>query len=255
MAQLGMQLIVYRGRQNEDLAGVLSAVAGIGYDGVETGNLARSRPVADVADLFARTGLRLAGVHAGFGEFENPERLEENLTFLTRLGGRYLLCSGVADRDSREGYLRTAAVLNRAGARCREAGVTLCYHNHHWEFVRFDGTLGIELLAAETDPALVRLNIDVFWVAVGGVDPVRFIERYGERCPYYHIKDGEWEPGQPGKPIRFTELGRGHVDLRAAVSAALATGPEWLVYEQDHSYEKDPTDAARQSFAHLRQLV
>ena len=55
MAQLGMQLIVYRGRQNEDLAGVLSAVAGIGYDGVETGNLARSRPVADVADLFART--------------------------------------------------------------------------------------------------------------------------------------------------------------------------------------------------------
>lgn len=255
MAKLGMQLIVYRGRQDSDLAAVLKAVAGAGYDGVEAGNFARQKPLEQVRGLFQENGLALSGVHAGYGEVKDTAKLEENLQFLTAMGGRFLMCSGVESSDTREGYERSAEVFNRAGRICKDAGAVFCYHNHNWEFVRFGNQLAIDLLAERTDPALVKLNIDVYWVAVGGEDPAAFIQRYAGRCPYYHIKDGEWEGDHPGKSTKFTELGRGRVDLPRAVGAALATNPDWLIYEQDTSYDKDPTEASTESLQYLKKIV
>jgi sugar phosphate isomerase/epimerase len=250
-----MQLIVYRGRQDTDLAGVLGAVRGAGYEGVEAGNLARQMPLEQVKRTFQENGVALSGVHAGYGEVEDTSKLEENLRFMATMRARFLMCSGVADAKTREGYERSAEVFNRAGRICKEHGAVFCYHNHNWEFVRFGDTLAIDLLAQLTDPELVKLNIDVFWVAVGGEDPASFVQRYAGRCPYYHIKDGEWESGQPGKVTKFSELGQGRVDLSKAVSAALATNPEWLIYEQDTSYDKDPTQAATESLQYLRSIV
>jgi sugar phosphate isomerase/epimerase len=250
-----MQLIVYRGRPNEDLAGVLQAVKGAGYEGVEAGNFSRQMPLEQVKRIFQESGVVLTGVHAGYGEFEDTAKLEENLRFMAAMRSRFLMCSGVADAKTREGYERSAEVFNRAGRICKEHGAVLCYHNHNWEFVRFGDTLAIDLLAQLTDPDLVKLNIDVFWVAVGGEDPAAFIQRYAGRCPYYHIKDGEWEGNHPGKATRFTELGQGKVDLPSAVAAALATKPEWLIYEQDTSYDKDPTVASTESLQYLRSII
>jgi sugar phosphate isomerase/epimerase len=255
MARLGMQLIVYRGREREDLAGVLKAVKGAGYDGVEAGNLSTLMPLEQVRALFQEHGLALTGVHSGYGDFKEPAKLEANLRFLTAMGGRYLMCSGVEDANTREGYEKSAEVFNRAGRVARDAGAVLCYHNHNWEFKPFDGKLAIDLLAERTDPDLVKLNIDLFWVAVGGEDPAAFVRRYAGRCPYFHVKDGEWEPGHPGKATKFCELGRGKVDLRSAVGAALATNPDWLIYEQDTSYDKDPTQASTESLQYLKQIA
>jgi len=255
MAKLGMQLIVYRGREREDLAGVLKAVAGAGYEGVETGNLSALMPLDQVKAIFQETGLALSGVHCGYGDFKDPVKLDANLKFLTGMGGRYLMCSGVENADTREGYEASAEVFNRAGRVARDAGAVFCYHNHNWEFKKFGDTLAIDLLAQQTDPELVKLNIDLFWVAVGGEDPAAFVRRYAGRCPYFHVKDGEWEPGSPGKATKFCELGRGKVDLPKAVDAALATNPAWLIYEQDTAYDKDPTQAATESLQYLKSIL
>lgn len=255
MARLGIQLIVFRGREREDLAGVLRAVRAAGYDGVETGNLSAQLPLEQIRAQFEENGLALTGVHAGYGDFKDPAKLEANLRFLTAMGGKYLICSGVEDPNTREGYEQSAEVFNRAGRAARDAGAVFCYHNHAWEFRAFDGKLALDLLAERTDPALVKLNIDVFWVAVGGEEPAAFIQRHAGRCPYFHIKDGEWEPGHPGKATKFCELGRGRVDLPKAVGAALATNPDWLIYEQDTSYDKEPAQAAAESLQYLKQIV
>jgi len=248
-------LIIFRDRPRQDLAGVLRDVACAGYDGVEAGNLFRGADPSAIQALFAETGLSLTGAHAGYGEFTDLSKVDEDIQFLKSMGARYLMCSGVADSKSMAGYEQSAEVFNRVGRRCLDAGIQFCYHNHNWEFTPFDGQIALHRLAELTDPQAVKFCVDVFWVAVGGEDPAAFIQRYADRIPYCHIKDGQWEAGHPGKATRFTELGAGNVDLPAAVRAALQVQPEWLVYEQDTSNDRDPVESATESLSHLRKVV
>lgn len=97
MAQprIGIQLIIYGKRWQEDLAGVLREVAGAGYDGIECGDLAAYYPVEQISQLLAETGLQLVGVHAGFNNVADPSKLNASLDLVTALGGSYLVCSGV----------------------------------------------------------------------------------------------------------------------------------------------------------------
>jgi sugar phosphate isomerase/epimerase len=253
--RLGIQLIIFRDRPRQDLAGVLRDVARAGYEGVEAGNLFRESTPAAVQALFQETGLALTGAHAGYGEFADMAKVDENIQFVKAMGARYLMCSGVADSKSMAGYEQSAEVFNRVGRRCREAGIDFCYHNHNWEFTPFDGQVALHRLAELTDPETVKFCVDVYWVAVGGEDPAAFIHRYASRIPYFHIKDGQWEAGHPGKSTRFTALGAGNVDLPAAIRAAMQVNPEWLVYEQDTSYDRDPVQDATESLNYLRKLA
>lgn len=253
--KLGIQLIVFRDRPRHDLAGVMRDVARAGYDGIEAGNLLRGSTAAEIQRLFQETGLALTGAHAGYGEFADMAKVDENIQFLKLMGARYLMCSGVADSKSMAGYEQSAKLFNQVGRHCREAGIQFCYHNHNWEFTPFDGQVAIHRLAELTDSQAVKFCVDVYWVAVGGEDPAAFIHRYADRIPYFHVKDGRWEAGHPGKATRFTELGAGDVDLPAAIRAALQVQPEWLVYEQDTSYERAPVDSATESLNYLRKLV
>jgi sugar phosphate isomerase/epimerase len=257
--RVGIQLIVFGKQAQTDLPGVMKSVRAAGYDGIETGNLFNQYSEADAKALFANTGLALTGMHSGFGEFEKDDRLHANVDFLNKMGAHFLMCSGVATGDGIDAYRRSAEVFNRAGEYCKAHGVTLCYHNHNWEFNRFNEpgrgeVTAIHELCALTDPTLVKLCIDVYWVAVGGEDPAEFVRRYADRAAYFHFKDGEWEAGHPGKATRFLELGHGKVDLRSALAAALAVKPEWIVTEQDSPNDRDPAVCARESRDYLNTL-
>src|SRR5262249_25478440 len=114
----------------------------------------------------------------------------------------------------------------------------------NWEFEEFGGVKGIHRLAERTDPETVKLCIDVYWVQVGGEDPVAFIERYRDRAAYFHLKDG--------RPGEFTELGEGEVDFAPIVPAVESIGPEWVVYEQDRT-QRSPEESIRMSRRFLRE--
>src|SRR5438093_254256 len=102
--RLGIQLIIFRDRPRQDLAGVLRDVARAGYDGVEAGNLFRGADPAAIQALFAETGLSLTGAHAGYGEFTDLAKVDEDIQFLKAMG----------DRSSRQG-----APVHRTGRRQR----------------------------------------------------------------------------------------------------------------------------------------
>jgi len=243
--QLGLQLIVYGGRPQTDLAGVLREVAEVGYAGIEAGNLFAGHDPQQVQDLLAETGLSICGAHSGYGDMADAARVEASMAFLQAVGSKYLICSGVAPGEGIAAYEAAAETFNALGARCREAGLTFCYHNHAWEFETFGGVKGIHRLAQMTDPALVKLCVDVYWVTIGKEDPAAFIQRYADRAVYFHFKDG-------GDGY-FAELGKGTVDLAGATQAALRTVEEWIVCEQDHT-DLTPRDSAAESYAKLREL-
>jgi sugar phosphate isomerase/epimerase len=242
--QLGLQLIVYGARSGQDLKGVLQEVADAGYAGFEGGTRQLLDPAALQATM-AETGLKLAGAHSGYGEYTDPDHVKQCLDGLLACGSRYLICSGVAPGEGISAYETAADTFNRVGALCRDAGAVFCYHNHAWEFEAFDGVKGIHRLMELTDPALVKLCTDVYWVTIGKEGPAEFIRHYADRAGYYHFKDGA--------EGSFIELGEGTVDLPAATEAALECGADWIVCEQDRS-ELEPRLSIARSMAYLREL-
>jgi sugar phosphate isomerase/epimerase len=252
---ISAQLIVYGGRQNEDLAGVIGELAAIGYDAAEIGSNFVDADLAQVSKVFADNKMVISGIHSGFANIADAEWGPKAVEACKTLGVKYILCSGVAPGQGIEPYLNCAAPFNTFGKLCCDNGITFCYHNHGWEFESFDGVKGIHKLCEVTDPELVKLNVDVYWVTVGGENPAEFIDRYGDRVGYYHFKDGPYTPtgSVAPKPYVFTELGRGTVDLKGALAAAMRHDPVWITYEQDRS-ELEAKEACRISFECLKSL-
>jgi sugar phosphate isomerase/epimerase len=251
MEKLGLQLLAYGQRQREDLAGVLAEVKEVGYDGAEAGGDGHGLLSAEVLTAaFRDAGLSLTGVHVGYGDCADEAKAGDHIAFLKQADARFLICSGVADLSAIAGYEASADTFNEVGKRCLDAGLTFCYHNHAWEFQRLEGgRQGLYTLLERTNPELVKLTIDVFWLHIGGVNPAKFIAQYSDRAGYYHFKDGAKTPdGQS-----FIELGQGEVDLLGAKNEVLRHPVDWIICEQDRS-KLEPKASITQSFAYLKRI-
>ncbi len=249
-----VQLIVFGERNKEDIAGVLRDVAEAGYTAFEAGNMFESYGEITTRRLLDEYSLRPSGAHFGYGDYAKPERLAAHIAYAKSLGLKNLMCSGVADTKNADGYRQSAKLFNQVGKQLADEGLTFNYHNHAWEFDDLGGTNGMEILSQETDPALVKFNIDVFWVWFAFKDPVAFITEHANRAGYFHFKDGSRETPDDGitRPI-FKELGQGEVDLKAACAAALQVGASYIVAEQDRT-ELDPLSSISISRAYLKSL-
>jgi len=247
--RVGVQLIIYGKRTRTDLPGVLTEVAQAGYDGIEAGAPADEHQIEQYRAALEGKNLALVGGHGGFDTWEDPALVAQCINGVKALGGRYLITSGRSDWAALDEYRAAAKTLDEVGRRCRDAGLVFCYHNHHWEFAEFGGTRGIHVLMGETDPALVKMCPDVYWVHVGGENPAEFVARYGGRSPCLHFKDGLGGENY----AEFRELGEGVVDIAATLKAALVCRPDWIVVEQDRT-DKHPTESNRISRGCLRKL-
>jgi sugar phosphate isomerase/epimerase len=253
MAKLGIQLIVFGKRNQDDLPGVLADVKAAGYDGAEMGF--KDIPDSEYVELLKKIGLECSGFHTGFATFTDLEALKRQAAQLVALGGKHFMCSGVAstgwDNATLDDYKRSAEVFERAGAALHEQGVHLCYHNHQWEFYDLgDGVQGMNVLAENSSPENVKFCLDVYWLACANENPAAFIEKHADRAIYFHLKDGTYDASAQ-KPLTFTELGRGTVPLESAMGAIRPLNPEWIVTEQDNT-QIEPAESAKISAVFAR---
>ena len=251
---VSVQSIVFGERNRDDFAGVLRDVSQAGYAAFEAGNLFEAHGEETTRRLLEANRLQVSGAHFGYGDYANPERLTAHIAYAKSLGVRNLMCSGVADNKSAAGYRQSSKLFNEVGKRLAEEGLVFHYHNHAWEFDDLGGVNGMEILSTETDPALVKFNIDVFWVWFAYKDPIDFIAHHANRAGYFHFKDGERETADDGitRPV-FRELGQGQVDLRSAYIAADTVGADTIVAEQDRT-ELTPFDSIVISRNYLKSL-
>lgn len=228
--KIGIELIVFANRERKDLDGVFKDCASAGYDCVETGLLFELYSPQQLKETCKKYNLEYAAAHGGFDSFRDETNVDKLIQDTLNAGGSYLICSGVGKGEGLDGFREAASVFNRVGEKCKEAGLIFCYHNHAFEFEEIEGAKGIDLLGKETDPELVKFNIDIAWIHIGGESPAEFIERYKDRCGYYHFKDALVK----GKDnIVWTELGKGEVNLKAAYEVALKYNATYIIYEQD----------------------
>jgi sugar phosphate isomerase/epimerase len=244
----------------EDPWGTLKQVAKVGYKGIEGGGGIARRSGISIAELkqkMADLGLQIVAHNVRLPS--EQEEQDRSIARAKEIGCKWII-DYYATVESKEQVLRTAEMLDAFGARCREEGVSFCYHNHNHEFARFDGQYALDILMANTDPKNVLLELDVMWATYGGEDPAAIIRQYAGRCPILHIKDVVVVPGgadisNERKDVQFTEVGTGVVDLQAVADAAHECGVEWCVVEQDRMEDLSPMESIKVSYKNLKKAL
>ena len=207
--------------------------------------MAVSTPV-ELRNLLNDCGLKAAGTHAGLDNLKN--KLEQEIEYAKTVGYNYIGVPWTPEelRNTADACKRFAEFLNETGARTRAAGVTLVYHNHDFEFKTIDGKYVLDLFYEHTDPNLVQIELDCFWVHKAGVNPAAYIRKYPNRVPLLHIKDMT-----AGPEPTFAEVGEGVIDWQPVFEAAPVGGAQWYIVEQDRC-QRPPLESIAISIKNLR---
>ncbi len=244
---IGLQMFTLRDEAGKDFAGTLKSVSEIGYDGVELagdGGLSAK----ELKKLLDGLGLACAGAHEGL------EKLEASLgavvDFHKELDSKYVVIPFLGEdrRRGAEGWKKTAGVMNEIGHKLREEGLQLCYHNHSFEFEKFDGQYGLDILYSNTDPKAVQAELDTYWVKHGGEDPIEYIHKLECRVPLIHLKDMA-----PTEDRTFAEVGEGILDIQGIFLAAEKAQACWMIVEQD-TCQRPPLQSIKLSLDNLKKM-
>ncbi|MDQ3697604.1 MAG: sugar phosphate isomerase/epimerase [Gemmatimonadota bacterium] len=245
--RIGLALFTVGRLTSRDYEGTLRQVVEIGYRDVDMYIYDARREPAETRAMLDRVGLacpsaRVAtpALYRGWDRFLDAANI---------LGARWITLANVSyeERLHLRDWHELADVLNKAGDAARGRGLSLCYHNHSFELESLEGKVPLDLLLASTDPALFKLQMDVYWMTRGGRNPATEIRRLGSRVATLHLKDMD---GTPARGI--TSVGRGTLDFRAVLAAAADAKVSHYFVEQDDP--ADPLDAIRSSYAHLARL-
>jgi sugar phosphate isomerase/epimerase len=240
---VGLQLWSVRAQMGKDVPGTLAEVKGWGIKYVELAGNYNLTPAQFKAQLDAHGLVPISG-HFSFDRFQDdPEGvLAEAETF----GLKYVGCAWIPHQGGFDEALcrKASAVFNRAGALAAKHHMVFFYHTHGYEFQPFGNETLFDLLMRETNPEQVKFEMDIFWIAHAGRDPVKVLEQYPTRFLLMHLKD--MKKGTPtglltgGSPdSNDVAMGTGQLDLPAILRAAAKVGVKWYFIE-------DESDASEQ---------
>jgi sugar phosphate isomerase/epimerase len=244
---ISLQFYTLRDEAAKDFVGTLAAVKAAGYGAVELAGYG-GMTATQLKGQLDQLGLVASGAHTPIQRLEGD--LAAVIEELQVLGARYAICPWLPPerRPDAEGYKRLGASFNMIGDACRAGGLQFAYHHHDFELQRFGDTTGLHLMLAESDPELVKAEIDVYWAAYAGFDPAALLKELGARAPLVHIKDMT-----PAPERTFAEVGHGTLDIPGILAAADANGADWLIVEQDRC-QRPALESIRMSREYLRTL-
>lgn len=254
---IGVQLYTVRDVIGENPAKILTEISDIGYREAEC----TSQKLDTVLEAMKATRLKPVSVHldSGLWKKEQSEKLKLAFADAKMKGFDYVVYPYVPpqERAGIEGMKRIAENLTQAAKDAHANGLQVCYHNHAFEFEPMGATTPLEVLLSNTDPKLVGLELDIFWVVTGGHDPVELIQKYRDRVHLLHLKDRD-KPSEPRYNEQvprgtFKEVGHGQIDIAAVLRAAAEAQVKHYFVEQDAT-PGNPVDSLRQSFEYLHAL-
>lgn len=259
--KMGLQLFSINSDMNEDPVGTLNAVKAMGYEdfeiygfdpekityyGWEAGAF---KQVLDDLELTVTSG------HYGFSDYLNRpiddlrHFVDQCIKGAESLSSPYITWPWIApEQRTLENFKLMSERLNLIGEQINAAGLGFAYHNHGFEFEDYGGESGYEIILRETDPALVKLQMDLYWVMhAATTTPKELIKRQPGRYVMWHIKDMD-------KVTRdYTELGNGSIDYTAILPDPKASGLEYYYIEQGGNFTHSAMQSAATSAAYFKQ--
>jgi sugar phosphate isomerase/epimerase len=244
---VGLQLYTVRTLAEKNLEQTLQQVAAAGYRLVETHTNYGKSPT-ELRALLDKNGLRSPSGHYGLAEI--TEAPDKTIATAKALGQEYVVLNWLdPEHRSAEFYRGFPALLNKFGAQAKAAGLGFAHHNHDFEFDKMGGpTPVIETVIANTDPALVSFEVDLYWVYKAGSDPQAFVEQHRGRVSMVHIKDSTAAPQKA-----MADVGKGVIDFGKVLAAAKKANVRYAYVERDDT--TDPIATIRVSHDHLATLL
>ncbi len=263
--RVGLQLYTVRDLMKADFEGTIAKVAQIGYKEVEFAGYFDHSP-QDVRAILQKDGLTSPSTHVGYDIVE--KKWSETLDTAHAIGHKFVVCPWVepSQRKEADGWKRAAALFNKAGEAAQKAGIQFAYHNHAFEFEPSEtlgGKMPYDFLLENTDPKLVKMEMDLCWITVGGQDPVKYFDQYPDRFPLVHVKD--WTSKGPGgsdyggatggskKPGHMTDVGQGEIDWKRIFAQSNKAGIQHYFVENDEP--KSPFEDIKISYDYLAKLT
>ena len=247
--KIGVQLYTVRNEIFKDAKGTLGKVAELGYREVENfGYNGRffGMEAGEYRRFIEGLGLTAPSGHYMLAQLQNG--WEKAVEDAASIGQKYMVLAFLmpGERKTTDQYRQVAATLNKAGEIAAKAGIQLCYHNHDFEFERIDGILPFDILMKETDPGLVKAELDLYWSVKAGQQPLDLFRQYKGRIALWHVKDMDATDKK-----NFTEVGNGVIDFASIFKKHRQSGMQHFFVEQDIC-PGSPFDSIGKSIGHIR---
>jgi len=247
--KIGAQLYTVREfcQTADDLDYTLGRIAAIGYEYVQVSGVGQDITAHEIRSLCDKHALAIPLTHP------NPARvrgdtgviIEEHKTLgCTHIG---IGCMPQEYMGCAEGVRRFIVDYMPAAKELAVAGMRLHYHNHHFEFEKFDGKLVIETLMEGFPAELMGFIPDTYWIQAGGGDVVLWLSRLAGRMPTAHLKD----MGVRDKKAHMCEVLDGNLNWPAIFEAFKKGGTEYLFVEQDSDFAVGAVESLERSFNNL----
>lgn len=235
--RIGLQLYTLRNEMAQDFEGTLERVAELGFKEMQFAGY-HGRSPAEVRRILDRLGMTSPAAHVGLGLMR--DEIDRQIDIAGEIGQQYIVIPSLpSDERTLNDYERHAEALNEYGARCRDHGMTIGYHNHSFEFELQRGKIGYDYLLYFTEPDLVKFELDLYWAVNANIDPIEIFNKNPGRFPMVHVKDQN-TAGQ------MVDVGRGIIDFAEIFTHSEKAGIEHYFIE--HDFPSDGLNSVAYSF-------
>ena len=229
-----------------DIAATFKKVRAMGYRAVQCSAMGPIAP-EELRKIADGEGVTICATHIAFERLLSE--IEKVIAEHKTIGCENVAVGGMPGdyQKNRDGVLAFARQADGVGKKLRKAGLTFSYHNHYWEFEKFEGELILDLVYGNTGRKNLLAELDTYWVQYGGGDPAAWIKKLGRRQVLLHLKD---MAVVERKPV-FAEIGEGNLNWRRILQAAKAAHVRWYLVEQDLC-RRDPFESLAISLRNLK---
>jgi len=233
----------------EDIAASMKKIRQIGYDAVQVSGMGPIEPER-LKEIMDKEGLTICATHIGFDRLKNE--LDMVIKEHKLWNCKYVGLGSMPDRyrKSAEACREFIREISPIAKEIKASGLQFIYHNHNFEFAKYDGKTLMDILFEETDPDTFGFEIDTYWVQCGGADPIQWINKVEGRMQVVHFKD--MVVNSEAKSI-MAEVGEGNLNWKGIIEACEKTGVEWCPVEQDFC-QRDPFESLAISFNNLKKM-
>jgi len=219
--QFSIQLYSVRDVMANDYTGTLKKLASMGYTGVEFAGYGEL-DAQEMKDVLDSLKLKPVGSHIGLERL--TKNLDEEIAYHKVLGTEYLICPHSAIK-TKDDVLEIAKTLKPVIAKISGAGFKFAYHNHAHEFVESGGEYLLDILFQNLPPQAL-MELDVFWAAHAGVEPLAYMKKHKDRLKLLHVK-------QIDRDKHCVDLDKGILDFKNIITKAKLQGVEHFILEQE----------------------
>jgi sugar phosphate isomerase/epimerase len=260
----GIQLWTVKSEAAKDLEGTLRKVYDAGFREIEfAGYYGRTAP--EFLPLLKTIGLVPTSTHAGAGDIA---RMGDKIIADARsFGVKHVVCSSpmpLPEKQKLTWSEQMAAInlddwkinvelFNEFGKKVTAAGMVFGYHNHDAEFKKYNGKSAFDYIFENTDPAHVKVQLDVGWVTVAQEDPIAILDKYKDRVISLRVKDVAKRVAGGPSPTSVA-LGEGVTDWKKVITTAQAHGVKHYFYEQEEPFTRPILESVKISGDYLKKL-